>query len=142
MLRYLIIAAFLYGVYFAARSLLVEYKGIQRRTGQEETAAPSPAGSAARPAAEPTYYEGMPEQLEPSLQAAEAQGPATFKKWLDHNRRYLRDPRLGAVELDYAVAVSRNNPAEARQIYQAVKARTPPASPLQARLKRLAKTYE
>ena len=141
MLRYLIIAAFIFGIYLAARSLLVEYKDVQRKSGQEEVAAPAPITPAGGPVAEPVYFEGMPEQLEPSLQAAEAQGPATLKKWLDLNRRHLRDPRLGAIELDYAVAVSRNNPAEARQIYQAVKARTPSTSPLQPRLKRLAKTY-
>jgi hypothetical protein len=53
----------------------------------------------------------------------------------------VRDPRLAEIELNYVVLVSRTNPSEAKQVFQAVKKRTPKTSPLYDRIKRLDATY-
>jgi ABC-type nitrate/sulfonate/bicarbonate transport system substrate-binding protein len=49
---------------------------------------------------------------------------------------------LSAIQLDYAQMLVRANPAEARRLYAAVKARTPANSPLASRLKQLSRTFE
>ena len=132
MLRLIIIALLVWGGYYVVSTLTGKYKAVQ----QQEVAAkePAPAASADLP--------GMPHQLQASLDAAQAQGPAALKRWIDANRRYLKDPKLGDIELDLAVALMRQNLTQAREIYRNVKARTPANSPLQARLKRLSKSLE
>jgi hypothetical protein len=132
MLRLIIIALLVWGAYYVASSLSSRYNAVQ----QKESGASQPAvvpGSS---------LEGMPGQLQASLDAAEAQGPAALKRWLDANRRYLRDPKLGDIELDLAMALMRQNLGEARAIYKDVKARTPSNSPLQGRIQRLSKSLE
>jgi len=52
------------------------------------------------------------------------------------------EPRLSAIQLDLAQMLVRNNPAEARRLYAAVKARTPAGSPLSSRIKQLSRTFE
>ena len=84
----------------------------------------------------------MPANLEASLQAAQRQGAAGLKNWLKLYRPYLNDPRLAAIELDYIVLISSSNPQEARQIFAAVKQRTPTNSPVYPRLRQLEKTYQ
>jgi hypothetical protein len=134
MLRLLIIAVLIYGGYLVATFLKGEYNKAESRNGTPvETV---PAGTPQ------TELPGMPPQLAASLETAEGRGPATLKKWLEVNRKNLRDPKLGDIELDYAVAVFRQDSAEARAIYKDVKERTPAHSPLQARLKRLEHTFE
>ena len=135
MLRLIIIALLVWGGYFVVSSLTGRYKAVQK----QETIANE---SASAPVLASSDLPGMPHQLQGSLDAAQGQGPAALKRWLDANRRYLRDPKLGDIELDLAVALMRQNLTQAREIYQSVKARTPPSSPLQARLKRLSKSLE
>jgi hypothetical protein len=130
MLRLIIIALLVWGGYYVVSSLTSRYQAVQ----QKETIANQPAGA--------PYLDGLPGQLQPSLDAAEAQGPAALKRWIDANRRYCRDPKLGDIELDLAVALTRQNISEARAVFKEVKARTPPTSPLQPRLQRLSKSLE
>lgn len=131
MLRLIIIAALAYGGYVLVTSMMSSYKKAEKQSsGQVETA----------PVV--TDLEGLPPKLQPSLDTAQAQGPASLKRWLDAYGRHVRDPKLGDIELDYAMALMRQNSAQARETYRAVKARTPANSPLQPRLKRLAKTFE
>ena len=132
MLRLIIIALLVWGGYYVVSSLMDRYHAIQRK----ETISNQPAEvtSATLP--------GMPAQLQASLDAAEAQGPAALKRWIDVNRRYLQDPKLGDIELDLAVSLMRQNSTQAREIYKEVKARTPATSLLQERLKRLSKSLE
>ncbi len=85
---------------------------------------------------------GMPYQLESSLQAARQQGAKGLRKWLDAYRYLVKDPRLAAIELEYVVVLSREDPAEARRVFAKVKERVPPNSPLQPRIKALEKNYE
>ncbi len=132
MLRLLIIALLIWGGYYVVSSLTSRYQAIEKKETVANQPAPVPSAS----------LDGMPYQLQGSLDAAEAQGPAALKRWIEANRRYLRDPKLGDIELDLAVALMRQNLGEARTIYKDVKARTPATSPLQGRLQKLAKSFE
>ena len=85
---------------------------------------------------------GMPYQLEPSLQAARKQGAAGLRTWLKTYGQSVEDPRKAWIELDYCVAVAREDPAEAKRVFASVKERIGPASPVWPRMKQLEKTYE
>ena len=100
----------------------------------------APAQAAQQPM--PSVLPGLPPSLESSLQAAEKQGAGALKTWLKNYHAYVTDPRLAAIELDYVVLAGPGNPQEARQIFAAVKQRTPTNSPVFPRLQRLGKTYQ
>lgn len=124
-------------VYYFGRGIYREY---QAKQAAEDRAAgrgappPPPTGDAALP--------GLPDNFAPSLETAQKQGADALKTWLDKYSRYVQDPRLAAIQLDYVVLVSRDNPREAKKLFEEVKARLPVNSPLAERIKRLAKTYE
>jgi hypothetical protein len=80
--------------------------------------------------------------LEASLAIATQAGPQALRQWLNQNGAWVPEPRLSAIQLDYAQMLVRSNPAEARRVYAAVKARTPANSPLASRLKQLSRTFE
>ncbi len=80
--------------------------------------------------------------LEASLAIATQAGPQAIRQWLNQNGAWVPEPRLSAIQLDYAQMLVRSNPAEARRVYAAVKARTPANSPLALRLKQLSRTFE
>lgn len=136
MLRLIIIVLLVWGGYYVVSSLSSRYQAIEKKeaTANQSTPAPAPVPSAS--------LDGMPPQLQGSLDAAEAQGPAALKRWLEANRRYVRDPKLGDIELDLAMALMRQDLGGARTVYQSVKSRTPANSPLQGRLQRLARSLE
>jgi len=85
---------------------------------------------------------GVPQPLEPTLRAAEAQGAAGLRNWLKTYGRSIQDPRKGWIELDYCLLISKENPSEARRIFAEVKNRTPESSPLWPRIHKLEKAYE
>ena len=85
---------------------------------------------------------GMPNGLESSYQAAKNQGAIAMKNWLKTNGRMVQDPRKAWIELDYCVAIAREDPAEAKRTFAAVKNRMSPSSPVWPRIKQLEKTYE
>lgn len=91
------------------------------------------------PPAEPP---GMPSALEPSLAAAKAKGASEFKKWLWQYRRYVQEPRLSEIELDYVIMAGRSDPEEARRVFAIVRKRNGKSSPLAARIQKLSKTYQ
>jgi hypothetical protein len=134
MLRLIIIALLVWGGYYIVTSLTTRYQAVEKKQTIATQPAPEPAPSSS--------LDGMPAQLQASLDNAEAQGPAALRRWLDANRRYLRDPKMGDIELDLAVLLMRQNLAQAREIYKEVKARTPANSPLQGRLQRLSRSLE
>lgn len=84
---------------------------------------------------------GLPPQLETSLQGATQRGTDTLGQWLKLHGASVADPRKAWIELDYAMLLSRENPAEAKRIYAAVKARTKPDSQVYKRVMELEKTY-
>jgi hypothetical protein len=87
---------------------------------------------------------GMPYQLERTLQEATKQGPAPLKAWIDKYKAAgaVKDPRLAWIELDYVLMISRDNPLEAKKLFNSIKQRIPPESPVYKRIKSLEKTYE
>ncbi len=103
------------------------------------------SGEANKPAANavnPQTLPGVPPELEQTLQNVTQLGPKELRKWLDYYHARLSDPRLAWIELDYVLMISRDNPEEARRIFQEVKSRTPKNSPVYSRIKQLEKTYD
>jgi hypothetical protein len=93
-------------------------------------------------ATDPNALPGMPPGLEPALEAARKQGPASLKAWVKLYRPYLSDPKLAAIELDYVVLAGAKNFAEAKEVFAAVKQRTPTNSPIYPRVKQLERTFQ
>jgi hypothetical protein len=85
---------------------------------------------------------GLPYKLEASLQAARKHGAAGLRNWLKINGQSVEDPRKAWIELDFCVAVARQDPAEARRVFAAVKERLGPSSPVWPRMKQLESAYE
>ncbi len=85
---------------------------------------------------------GLPYKLESSLQAARKRGAAGLRNWLKIYGPSVADPRKAWIELDFCVAVAREDPAEAKRVFAGVKERLGPSSPVWPRMKQLEKTYE
>ena len=100
----------------------------------------APRSQVVAPAADP--LPPLPPALESSLAQARAGGVDGLKEWLAANQSVLRDPRRAAIELDYAQLLVRSDPAGARRIYQAVKARTGADSPVYDRVQKLGKLFD
>jgi hypothetical protein len=90
----------------------------------------------------PESLTGLPSQLEPAYRAAKEKGATTFRAWFNANEAKLSDPRKAWIELELCVAMTRENPAEAKIIFARVKARVPPSSPVWPRMKELEKIFE
>lgn len=90
----------------------------------------------------PAYLAGMPSQLETSYQQVQKQDSTAMRAWLKTYGGLLQDPRKAWIELDFCVAITREDPTESRRIFKSVKDRTPANSPIQPRLKQLQKSYE
>jgi hypothetical protein len=127
----LIIVAALYGGW--------EFFLYFERIKNEETAAQKQAAASV---VDPSQLQGLPQQLQPALQAATQQGATGLKNFLKNYGHALQDPRKAWIELDYVVAISREDPTEAKRLFAAVKERTAPASPVWPRIKQLEKTYQ
>jgi len=127
----LIIALFIFGSY----ELYSYYKTFEdeKVAKQKEVAAKKVV---------PEQLPGMNYDLQQSLTAAQQAGPKAFANWLAAYGRYVQDPRLAWIQLDYVVAISRDDPAAAKKIFAAVKDRTPASSPVYPRIQELAKSYE
>src|SRR5437016_3117290 len=91
---------------------------------------------------DPRSLQGLPQKYQPALEAAEKQGAPGLKNFLKTYNRVVQDPRKAWIELDYCVLIAREDPAEAKRIFAAVKDRTPASSPVYGRVKKLEKTYE
>src|SRR6266496_379349 len=109
-----------------------------KKETEDRGGAPPPTTAPAASAALP----GLPANLEASLQVAQKQGVVGLRNWLNLYRRYVSDPRLAEIELDYVVLISSTNPQEARRLFTVVKQRTSTDSPVYPRVKRLEKTYQ
>jgi len=136
-MKFLIGVVIILLVFFSARQLLHHWQDVRVRSDS--------AGSQAAPATPaPAVAEslaGLPQHLEASLAAAKRQGPDALKTWLRQNRRQVQDPRLADIELDYVLAVAGKNFGEAREVFAAVRQRTPADSPVYPRIRMLEKTY-
>ncbi|MBI2947978.1 MAG: hypothetical protein HYY23_10040 [Verrucomicrobia bacterium] len=136
MIRYLIGALIVLGVFGLLKKALTTYQTIEKRQSISEPASPQPAAPAAS-----ANLSGLPPSLEAALQAAQKQGAHGLRDFLNKYRFSIQDPRLAAIELDYVVLVSLQDPAEAKRVFKAVQQRTPTWSPLYTRIKGLEKNY-
>jgi hypothetical protein len=110
----------------------------ERVKNQEETAQKSNAAAMGLGDNLP----GLPSALETSLQNAKKQGAAGLRTWLKNHNQSVEDPRKAWIELDYCVAVAREDVSEAKRVFAAVKERTPTSSPVWPRIQQLEKTYQ
>jgi hypothetical protein len=85
---------------------------------------------------------GMPGELEQSYTAAEKNGATGIRNWLKAYGPKIQDPRKAWIELDYVVAVSSEDPLEAKKVFAEVQSRIPTNSPIFPRIKDLSKTYQ
>jgi hypothetical protein len=85
---------------------------------------------------------GLPYQLERSLQVARSHGAAALRNWLKTYGPSVEDPRKAWIELDFCVAVARENPSEARRVFAGVKDRLGTNSPVWPRVQQLEKAYQ
>jgi hypothetical protein len=136
MIRYLIGALIVLGVFGLLKKVLSTYQTIEKRGSISEPASPQPATPTAS-ASQP----GLPPSLESALQASQKQGANGLRDFLNKYRYTIQDPRLAAIELDYVVLVSLQDPAEAKRVFKAVQQRTPTWSPIYGRIKGLEKNY-
>ncbi|MBI3414549.1 MAG: hypothetical protein HY043_04380 [Verrucomicrobia bacterium] len=129
----LIIVAFVLGL----KALLNYYGDVEQKSGEAKKAqaAPTQLRGEDLPGMENANFEN-------SYQEAAKKGPTAVKEWLGLYRKYVKDPRLAWIELDYVVAVSQQNPKEAKEVFQEVRSRVAPSSPVYERIKKLEKTYE
>jgi hypothetical protein len=90
----------------------------------------------------PEQLQGIPQQLEPVLQNAQKQGASGLRSFLKNYGKSIHDPRKAWIELDYCLAVTREDPAEAKRVFGEVQNRTGPSSPVYPRIKKLEATYK
>lgn len=121
-------------VLFCGYQIWQKWESVQN---EEETKAKQAAA-----AMDPNNLQGMPGQLYGSYQAALQHGNNAMRNWLKQYGPNLQDPKKAWIELDFAVALTREDPQEARRIFKEVKARTPENSPIMPRIRQLEKSYE
>ena len=85
---------------------------------------------------------GLPYQLQQSLAAAQTRGADGLRDWLNAYGAKIQDPRKAWIQLDYVLLITRDNPQEAKRIFNEVKDRTPPSSPVWPRVHDLEKGYQ
>ena len=128
------------GLVYGARFLVSYYGGFKEKENPQTQTAPRAMSA--------EDLSGLPSTFETSLQNAEKAGTAELKRWLETYRKYVKDPRLAWIELDYVVMVSQQDPKEAKQVFQSVKQRISPSSSdpgtrfVYERIKTLEKTYD
>ena len=127
----LIVVAVLYGGW----NLFLYWDKVKN---EEETAKKQAASSVV----DPRQLQGIPQNLEPTLEAAQKQGAIGLRNWLKAYDKVIQDPRKAWIQLDYCVLVAREDPAEARRAFKEVKDRTPASSPVMPRIKQLENTYQ
>jgi hypothetical protein len=99
------------------------------------------AAEAAKREVRPEYLSGLPSELRDSFNLAEKNGVVSMKNWLKTYGAKLEDPRKAWIELDYMVAVAKDDPAEARKIFAMVESRVGTNSPVYPRVQQLKTTY-
>lgn len=116
------------------KQLFTKYESIKAE-------AEKPSTRATQKIAPSSDLPGLPISLESSLATAKQKGADGLRAWLKSYRHTIVDPRLADIELDYVVLVNRQDPAEARRVFQAVQSRVPSNSPVYPRVRSLERTY-
>lgn len=107
---------------------------------QDEKAAADKA--AASKVVDGNTLSGVPYELQDSLQAAEQHGAVSLGGWLKLYESRIQDPRKAWIQLDYVVMITRDDPREAKRIFDEVKDRTQPNSQVWPRIQGMEKTYD
>ena len=136
-MRYVLGILIVLAFFGLGRKLLDSYVQIEKRGPVTEPVAQAPATPSRTGG-----MAGLPPSLEPLLKTAQRQGASGLRAFLTRYRFSIQDPRLAAIELDYVVLVSLQDPAEAKRVFKEVQQRTPTWSPIYARLKSLEKNYQ
>jgi hypothetical protein len=105
---------------------------------EEETQKKQAAAAIVQPESLP----GLPSPYESGLRTAQQEGTAAFRKWLKTFDKLIEDPRKAWIQLDFCLAIVREDPSEARRVFAEVKARVPPSSPVWPRVKELEKSFQ
>ncbi len=105
----------------------------EERGGQKEAPVVSVSGDS---------LPGMPSHLDAGCRAAKDKSPAAFRAWFNAHEKELSDPRKAWIELDLCVAVRRDSPTVAKEIFARVQKRVPPSSPVWPRMKELEKAFQ
>jgi hypothetical protein len=122
-------------VVFAGWKLFTYYQQVEEESRQQQK---TETGADIRPESLP----GLPYALETSLQAAQRNGATGLRKWLNAYGPQVQDPRKAWIEMDYSLTAIREDPNDARRVFQAVKERVPTNSPVYPRIRQLEKTFE
>lgn len=93
-----------------------------------------------RPQTAPGKLPGMTAELEPSYETARNSGAAAIREWLNKHIEQVEDPRRADIQLDYVLAVSRTDAAEAKRVLQLIKQRVGADSPVNKRLQQIEST--
>jgi len=100
------------------------------------------AKNAAAAVVTPESLSGLPYQYEASLKAAQQQGADALGNWLKLYGPAVQDPRKAWIQLDYVLLLTRQNPQEAKRVFNEVKDRTLPNSPVWPRIQSMEKSYQ
>ena len=90
----------------------------------------------------PESLSGLPYALDPSLKSAQQKGGTTLGAWLKTYGASVQDPRKAWIQLDYVILITRDNPQEAKRVFNEVRDRIPQSSPVWPRLHELEKSYQ
>ena len=120
---------------FAGWKLVAYYQQVAEESQQKQKA---DTGADIRP----EQLEGVPWNLNQSLEIAQRSGSSDLGKWLKIYGDHIRDPRKAWIEMDYCLALMRDDPNEARRVFKTVKDRTSTNSVIYPRLRQLEKTFE
>jgi hypothetical protein len=90
----------------------------------------------------PENLSGLPPHLQQYLEAAQRRGPDGLRDFLKTYGAQLQDPRRAWIEMDFCVAVRREDPNEAKRIFSAVKERTSTNAVIYPRIRQLEKSFE
>jgi hypothetical protein len=90
----------------------------------------------------PDQLPGLPSHLYAALEAAQRRGTAGLRDFLKSYGGQVQDPRRAWIEMDYCVAVVREDPNEAKRIFGAIKERTSTNSVIYPRVRQLEKSFE
>ena len=122
-------------VVVAGFKLVGYYKQVEEENRQQHKAE---IGADVRP----ELLEGMPYQLSQSWDAAQKNGVSAMRDWFKYYGPQVQDPRKAWIQLDYCLAAMRDDPNEARAVFQSVKERTATNSPVYPRIRQLERTFE
>jgi hypothetical protein len=136
MTKTLIIVAVVVAVAFGGWQLFEYWEKVQDEKQADAR------NAAAHTITNPQSLPGMPPTYENSLQAAQQQGSAALGNWLKVWGPGVQDPRKAWIQLDYVLLISRENPQEAKRIFNEVRDRTPPSSPVWPRVHELEKSFQ